>query len=88
MLFAASACKGALSAGWPHPGDSGREDTMNDKQEPQSAAAGALLALAILAGAIIGMVMHQPSAGVVGGVVVGALVAVLYWLRDRRRKGH
>jgi uncharacterized membrane protein len=61
---------------------------MNDKQEPQSAAAGALLALAILAGAIIGMVMHQPSAGVVGGVVVGAIVAVLYWLRDRRRKGH
>ncbi|PZU10913.1 hypothetical protein [Sphingomonas sp.] len=60
---------------------------MSDKQQPEPAAAGILLAIAILAGATIGMIAREPSAGVVGGVVVGALAAVLFWLRDRRRAG-
>ena len=51
------------------------------------AAAGFLLMIAILGGAIIGMVMGQPSAGLVGGIVVGTIVAVLFWLRDRKRTG-
>lgn len=60
---------------------------MTSPKEPQPAAAGVLLAIAILAGATIGMVAREPSAGVVGGVVVGAVAALLYWLRDRRRIG-
>lgn len=51
------------------------------------AAAGVLLMIAILGGAILGMVMRQPSAGLVGGIVVGTIVAVLFWLWDRKRTG-
>jgi uncharacterized membrane protein (UPF0136 family) len=51
------------------------------------AAAGVLLMIAILGGAIIGMVVRQPSAGLVSGIVVGTIVALLFWLRDRKRTG-
>lgn len=51
------------------------------------AAAGVLLMIAIMGGAILGMVMRQPSAGLVGGIVVGTIVAVLFWLWDRKRTG-
>lgn len=60
---------------------------MNDKENRNPSAAGVLLAIAILAGTTIGMVERQPSAGVVGGIIVGAIVAVLFWLRDRSRTG-
>lgn len=48
-------------------------------------AAGAILALAILAGAFIGAFAGQSSAGVLIGAAVGAAVAAAYWLIDRRR---
>ena len=60
---------------------------MRKPDQPNPSAAGFLLAFAILAGAIIGMIARQPSAGVVGGAATGIVVAVLYWLRDRRRAG-
>lgn len=51
------------------------------------AAAGAILALTIIGGALIGSVLGQPSIGVVAGVAVGAAIAVGLWLMDRRRVG-
>ena len=60
---------------------------MADQTDPKPAAAGCLLSLAILTGTTIGMFMRQPSAGVVGGAAVGVLIAIAYWLYDRRRTG-
>lgn len=60
---------------------------MANPEHPKPSAAGVLLAITILAGATIGMIWREPSAGLVGGIVIGATIAVLYWLRDRRRTG-
>jgi hypothetical protein len=51
---------------------------------PAPRAAGALLAFAILAGAVIGVALGQPTLGVLGGAAAGSAVALLLWLRDRR----
>lgn len=55
--------------------------------QPQSRGAGIFIVLAIAIGTAIGTAMGQSSAGVVGGVVVGGAIAILFWLRDRRRTG-
>lgn len=48
-------------------------------------AAGAPLALIIMAGALIGSIKGQPTLGILVGVGVGAVIAVAVWLGDRRR---
>ena len=58
------------------------------KSQPQSAAGGAFIAIAILAGALAGGVSGQPTIGVLGGAAAGIAVAVWIWFRDRRRIGH
>lgn len=50
-------------------------------------AAGGILALTILAGTIGGAVAGQASAGFVAGLVAGTVVAIVLWLRERRRIG-
>ena len=55
----------------------------NDRKEPTGA--GAIIALLILGGAITGGMMGQPSIGLLAGVTAGVLIAVLLWLRDRRK---
>ena len=55
--------------------------------QPTSAAGGFLLCVAIFLGAGIGMWRGQPSAGLLGGVIVGTALAVAVWIRDRRRIG-
>jgi hypothetical protein len=52
---------------------------------PQPRAAGVILAAAILIGAVVGVAQGQPSAGVIIGVGLGALIALLLWLWDRAR---
>ena len=47
--------------------------------------AGAIIALLILAGTIIGGLMGQPSIGLLTGTGTGVLIAVVLWLRDRRK---
>ena len=54
---------------------------------PSPSAAGAPLALSILAGALIGAILHQSVIGAVVGLVVGVAIAVVVWLRDRKRIG-
>lgn len=49
------------------------------------AAGGAILALTIMAGSIIGLVTHQPTIGFLIGLAIGVAAASALWLRDRRR---
>lgn len=46
---------------------------------------GFLIALALIIGAIVGTIYGEPSIGLVVGLGAGILLAVLMWLRDRRR---
>jgi len=48
-------------------------------------AGGALLALSLLAGALIGVFVGQPSVGFLAGAGIGLLLLTLVWLLDRRR---
>lgn len=50
-------------------------------------AAGGLLAIALMLGALIGSMMHQPTIGVIAGAVIGGAIAIAVWLKDRRRVG-
>lgn len=58
---------------------------MADRRGPQ--AGGFFIALAAMAGAILGGLAGQPSIGLLAGCAVGALAAVVLWLADRRRAG-
>lgn len=48
-------------------------------------AAGFILAIAILAGAVAGAIVGQPSIGFLAGLGTGGLIAFLFWLNERRR---
>jgi UDP-N-acetylmuramyl pentapeptide phosphotransferase/UDP-N-acetylglucosamine-1-phosphate transferase len=62
-----------------------QENHMTDR--PQSRGGGIFLILAILIGAVIGTILGEPSLGVMGGTAAGIAIALLLWLRDRRRTG-
>jgi preprotein translocase subunit SecF len=55
---------------------------------PNPSAAGAPLALSIVAGAVIGSMAHQALIGAAIGVVLGIAIAVGVWLWDRKKIGH
>ena len=44
-----------------------------------------MLAIAIIAGAVAGVIVGQPSIGVLAGTGAGILFATLFWLGERRR---
>ena len=48
-------------------------------------AGGAILAIAIIAGAVAGTMVGQSSIGLLVGTATGILLAVLIWLNDRRK---
>lgn len=48
--------------------------------------AGSFLAAAIIAGAVGGVIVGQPSIGFLVGTAAGIVVVTLYWLRDRKRQ--
>ena len=48
-------------------------------------AGGIFVALGLLIGAILGVALDQPSAGLVIGMAVGSMIAVAVWLFDRKR---
>ena len=49
-------------------------------------AGGFLLCLSLLAGALIGFFLGQPSIGFLAGAGVGLTLLLLIWLLDRRRR--
>ena len=55
----------------------------SDKRPPTGP--GCLMLSAILIGTVIGMRAHQPSAGIVIGMAVAAVIALVIWLWDRVR---
>lgn len=50
-----------------------------------SQAGGSILAISIIAGTVAGVIVRQPSIGFLVGTAAGVLLAVLFWLNDRRR---
>lgn len=44
--------------------------------------AGAIIALSILGGTIIGGLMGQPSIGLLAGTALGIVIALLLWWRE------
>lgn len=57
---------------------------MADPIQRPGTAGGFLLALALIAGTIVGLVAGQPSIGFLAGLGIGSVVAVLLWLKGRR----
>jgi hypothetical protein len=65
-----------------------QEQVMTNAPSPKPPAprsAGALIALSLLAGPMIGFLYGQISIGLVAGLLLGILMAVFFWLVDRRR---
>jgi hypothetical protein len=54
---------------------------MSDSKGPQ--AGGVILAAAILAGAVIGVIAGQSTIGVLAGTAIGIVATLLVWWRDR-----
>jgi hypothetical protein len=50
-----------------------------------SQAAGFILAISILAGAVGGSIVGEPSIGFLAGLAAGVAMAILFWLIERRR---
>jgi hypothetical protein len=48
-------------------------------------AAGSVLAISIIAGAVAGVIVGQPSIGFLVGLGAGLLLVLLFWLNERRR---
>jgi hypothetical protein len=47
------------------------------------AGAGAIIAFLAIFGVIAGGLMHQPSAGLLAGLGLGAIIAILMWWKTR-----
>jgi uncharacterized BrkB/YihY/UPF0761 family membrane protein len=60
---------------------------MNGPGRKNARAGGFLLAVGIMGGAVIGGLMGQPSAGLLAGGALGALIALALWFLDRRDTG-
>lgn len=56
---------------------------MTTKKNPTGA--GAILALTILGGTILGGMMGQPSIGLLVGTGLGIAVALLLWVKEREK---
>ena len=69
---------------WPAAGRSAMAAAM---QRPTARAGGCFLTLCILAGFVAGLAIGNPMKGILAGTGIGALVALLLWLIDRRRAG-
>ena len=49
-----------------------------------TAGGGCLIAVAVLAGVVIGLALRQPTIGFLAGLAVGVAAAIWVWLTDRK----
>jgi uncharacterized membrane protein (UPF0136 family) len=54
-------------------------------ETPAPRAAGALLALSIIAGALIGVLCGESTIGILAGTAIGLVIAISFWWRERPR---
>ncbi|WP_374138221.1 MULTISPECIES: hypothetical protein [unclassified Sphingomonas] len=57
---------------------------MNDTPPRNPAAGGFLIAMGAIAGAFGGVFFGESTRGLIGGLILGCLLALLIWWRDRR----
>ena len=57
-------------------------------KETQSLSGGIFIVIGIAIGIAIGAVEGQPTIGVIGGALAGIAIAIVIWLRDRKRIGY
>jgi uncharacterized membrane protein len=59
---------------------------MNEvRNKPAKLAGGIFVAIGMLGGAVVGVIMDQPSAGMVIGLGLGIIAAAITWWIDARR---
>lgn len=56
-----------------------------DRRGTYTQAGGFIIAASIIAGTVAGVIVNQPSIGVLAGVGAGVLLALLFWLVERKR---
>ncbi|WP_374126896.1 hypothetical protein [Sphingomonas sp. 28-62-11] len=56
---------------------------MNDTPPRNPAAGGFLIAMGAIAGAFGGVFFGESTRGLIGGLILGCLLALLIWWRDR-----
>jgi hypothetical protein len=57
----------------------------NHRHPSNGLAGGFFLFLGLIVGSIIGIIYDQPSLGMIGGFAVGATIALVIWLLDKRK---
>jgi hypothetical protein len=57
---------------------------MTDPAKRPATAGGFLIAAGLLLGTVVGVAVGQPSLGFLAGLAIGAVLALLLWLLDRR----
>ena len=68
---------------WPRGRRAGKAPAMENRSKITQAG-GSILAIAIIAGTVAGIIVGQPSIGILVGTGAGALLALLFWLNERR----
>jgi hypothetical protein len=59
---------------------------MNERENrPPKLAGGIFVAIGMLGGAVVGVIMDQPSAGMVIGLGLGIVAATITWWIDSKR---
>jgi hypothetical protein len=56
-----------------------------EQRSKYAQAGGSILAMSIIAGTVAGVIVGEPSIGFLVGTGAGILLAILFWLNDRRR---
>jgi hypothetical protein len=74
---------GGSRRGWSDQSGGARSAAM-DRRSKFTRAGGSILAISILAGTVGGIIIGQPSIGVLAGTAAGGLLALLFWLNERR----
>lgn len=73
----------SLRRGWPRRRRTGKARAMA-RRSKLTQAGGSIIAIAIIAGTVAGIIVGQPSIGILVGTGAGVLLALLFWLNERR----